>query len=245
MDIKLAGRPFTFKQAFVDDVRSHNINYRNLNKALLIMHSPLDDTVSIDEAGKIFSQAIHPKSFLSLDRADHLLSRKDDSQYAAKVIVNWAMRYLDISESEKTISQGIIASSETDRGFLCQVQANGHHFFADEPTSYGGSNLGPSPYDLLGSALATCTAMTLNMYARHKKIDLKSVQVHVDHSRIYADDCSDCDKGTGKVDLFSRRISLEGDLSSEQEARMLQIADKCPVHKTLENEIKISTDWSK
>lgn len=241
-NIELAGRPFEFKQAFVDDVRSHNINYRNLNKALLIMHSPHDDTVSVDEAGKIFTQAMHPKSFLSLDGADHLLSRKNDSQYVAKVLVNWAMRYIDCSESDDTISQGITANSKTDHGFLCQVQANGHQFLADEPTSYGGTNLGPSPYDLLGSALATCTAMTLNMYARHKKIDLQSVQVKVDHSRIHANDCNDCDKESGKVDFFNRSISLEGNLSVAQQARMLEIADKCPVHKTLENEIKIGTE---
>ena len=134
------------------------------------------------------------------------------------------------------------AIAETKRGFLCEVEAAGHKFIADEPLSFGGTNLGPSPYDFLGAALATCTAMTLNMYARHKKIDLNSVDVKVDHSRVHADDCVDCEKSAGKVDVFSRVIRLDGNLSLEQKTRMLQIADRCPVHKTLENEIKITTE---
>lgn len=137
------------------------------------------------------------------------------------------------------------ASANTKQGFLCQINANGHHLIADEPLSVGGKNLGPSPYDLLGSALATCTAMTLNMYARHKKIDLEKVQVTVDHDRIHAQDCSDCEKQSGKIDVFNRRIILQGHLSTDQETRMLQIADRCPVHKTLENEIKITTEIDK
>jgi len=241
-DVKLAGRPFTFKQEFVDDVLSHQINYRDLRKALMIMHSPLDDTVSVDEAGKIFSQAMHPKSFVSLDGADHLLSNAQDSQYAAQVLASWATRYIEINASSNVENQGVLASAKTAQGFLCQVNANGHRLIADEPRAMGGTNLGPSPYDLLGSALATCTAMTLNMYARHKKIDLQKVDVLVDHSRLHAEDCVDCEKSAGKVDVFNRAITLEGNLSAEQQARMLQIADRCPVHKTLENEIKITTE---
>jgi len=241
-DVKLAGRPFKFKQGFVEDVRSHEIDYRNLRKALMVMHSPLDDTVSVDEAGKIFSQALHPKSFVSLDGADHLLSSKQDSQYAAEVLASWAMRYIELVDVNKPAEQGVSARAKTNEGFLCKVNANGHHLLADEPISFGGTNLGPSPYDFLGSALATCTAMTLNMYARHKKIQLHNVEVKVDHSRIHAEDCVDCEKSAGKVDVFNRAITLEGNLSPEQEVRMLQIADRCPVHKTLENEIKITTE---
>ena len=241
-DVTLAGRPFKFKQSFVDDARAHDINYRQLRKALMVMHSPQDDTVSIDEAGKIFSQALHPKSFVSLDGADHLLSKKQDSQYVAEVLASWAMPYLVLETADDSAEQGVSASAVTKQGFLCQLNANGHSLIADEPISMGGSNLGPSPYDFLGSALASCTAMTLNMYARHKKIDLHNVDVSVEHSRIHADDCSDCEKTEGKVDVFHRRITLTGNLSSEQEARMLHIADRCPVHKTLENEIKITTE---
>ena len=207
----------------------------------MIMHSPQDDTVSVNEAGKIFSQALHPKSFVSLDGADHLLSRKQDSQYVAQVLASWAMRYIDAVETETVDDHAVTATAKTDQGFLCQVTASGHELIADEPLSMGGTNLGPSPYDFLGAALATCTAMTLNMYARHKKIDLDRVQVKVDHRRIHAQDCVDCEKSDGKVDVFNRDIRLEGELSEAQYARMLQIADRCPVHRTLENEIKITT----
>ncbi len=241
-DVNLAGRQFKFKQEFVDDVRDQEIDYRNLRKALMVMHSPHDDTVSVDEAGKIFSQALHPKSFVSLDGADHLLSKKHDSQYVGKVLASWAMRYIDAPQESEHDEHGVSASADTDRGFLCELNANGHSLIADEPVSMGGTNLGPSPYDFLGSALASCTAMTLNMYARHKKIDLKKVGVKVDHSRIHADDCVDCEKTAGKVDVFNRVITLEGNLSPEQEHRMLEIADRCPVHKTLENEIKITSE---
>ena len=241
--VRLAGREFTFKQAFVDDVRSHDLNHRELRKALMVMHSPQDDTVSIDEAGKIFSSAMHPKSFVSLDNADHLLSDKRDSLYVGEVLASWAIRYVDHNQEDVAgITQGVSAIAETKRGFLCDVEAGGHQFIADEPLSFGGTNLGPSPYDFLGAALATCTAMTLNMYARHKKIDLNSVDVMVDHSRVHADDCVDCEKSAGKVDVFNRVIRLDGNLSLEQKTRMLQIADRCPVHKTLENEIKITTE---
>lgn len=243
-EVKLAGRPFKFKQNFVDDVRRHEIDYRSLRKALMVMHSPQDDTVSVDEAGKIFSQALHPKSFVSLEDADHLLSKKHDSQYAAEVLASWAARYIDAAPVAVNPEQGVSASANTNQGFLCKVNANGHSLIADEPLSMGGTDLGPSPYDFLGSALATCTAMTLNMYARHKKIDLQNVDVKVDHSRIHAEDCVDCEKSAGKVDVFNRAITLQGNLSPEQEARMLQIADRCPVHRTLENEIKITTELS-
>lgn len=243
-EVKLAGRPFKFKQSFVDDVRGHEIDYRGLRKALMVMHSPQDDTVSVDEAGKIFSQALHPKSFVSLESADHLLSKKHDSQYAAEVLASWATRYIESAPVMVSAESGVNASANTKQGFLCEVSANGHNLIADEPLSMGGTNLGPSPYDFLGSALATCTAMTLNMYARHKKIDLTHVEVKVDHSRIHAQDCVDCEKSAGKVDVFNRAITFKGNLSSEQKARMLQIADRCPVHKTLENEIKITTELS-
>ncbi len=239
--VDLAGRKFTFKQSFVDDVKDQQVDYRGLRKALMVMHSPQDDTVSIDEAGKIFSKALHPKSFVSLDGADHLLSNKKDSQYASEVLASWALRYLDLDAQVVDAEQGILVKAKTDQGFICDINANGHQLIADEPKNVGGKNLGPSPYDFLGSALASCTAMTLNMYARHKKIDLTEVSVNVDHDRIHASDCVDCEKADGKVDVFNRAITLEGNLTEEQRERMLQIADRCPVHKTLENEIKITS----
>lgn len=238
-NINLAGRPFKFKQEFVDDAKQHEINYRGLRKALMVMHSPTDDTVSPDEASKIFSRAMHPKSFVSLDNADHLLSRTEDAQYAGDVLSSWAMRYLEPQINETEVAHGVLVSANTEQGFLCKVLASGHQLVADEPIAVGGTNLGPSPYDYLAAALGSCTAMTLNMYARHKKIDLDKVSVDVTHNRIHAKDCVDCEKSNGQVDVLKRSISLEGNLTDEQRKRMLEIADRCPVHKTLENEIKI------
>lgn len=240
-DVKLAGRAFTFKQEFVENVRGHEIDYRQLDKALMVMHSPVDDTVSVDEAGKIFSSALHPKSFVTLDKADHLLSNKSDSQYAGQVLASWAMPYIESMNLENEVDDGVHLSARTKQGFLCKVSASGHQLIADEPLSMGGTNLGPTPYDYLGIALGSCTAMTLNMYARHKKIALDKVSVGVEHSRVHADDCVDCEKQSGQVDVLKRIITLEGDLTAEQQTRMLQIADRCPVHKTLENEIKVET----
>jgi uncharacterized OsmC-like protein/alpha/beta superfamily hydrolase len=240
-EVDLAGRAFTFKQEFVDDIRQHSIDLKKLGKALMVMHSPIDDTVSIDQAGSIFSQAMHPKSFVTLDKADHLLANAEDSQYAGKLLASWAMRYIETIENKNLASEGVISNAKTAQGFLCNINANGHHLVADEPLSVGGTNLGPSPYDYLATALGTCTAMTLNMYARHKKLDVSDVSVTVEHNRIHADDCVDCEKQAGQIDVFTRKISIEGNLDEAQSQRMLQIADRCPVHKTLENEIKIET----
>ncbi len=242
-EVSLAGRQFSFKQGFVEDVIDYEIDYRRLRKALLVLHSPIDDTVNVDEAGKIFGAALHPKSFVSLDAADHLLSNTDDAKYAANVISTWVERYLEPVAMNES-AEGVTVTANTKQGFLCRVEASGHNLAADEPVSMGGTNLGPSPYDFLGAALGSCTAMTLNMYARHKKIDLQSVAVEVNHSRIHAEDCSECESSGGKVDVLSRSIHLEGNLSAEQRKRILQIADRCPVHRTLENEIRITSELS-
>lgn len=240
-EVNLAGRAFTFKQGFVDDIRQHQIDYKKLGKALMVMHSPIDDTVSIDQAGKIFSQAMHPKSFVSLDKADHLLTRTEDSQYVGKVLASWALRYIDLLPAAQVFQEGVLVSAKTAQGFLNNINANGHQLVADEPIALGGTNLGPSPYDLLASALGSCTAMTLNMYARHKNLDVSEVLVQVKHERIHAQDCVDCETQVGKIDVFKREISIQGKLDEAQHQRMLEIADRCPVHKTLENEIKIET----
>jgi len=238
-DVNLAGRPFKFKQNFVDDVRKHSIDYRNLRKALMVMHSPIDDTVSIDEAAKIFSKALHPKSFVTLDDADHLLKEVEDAQYAADVLSAWALKYIQLAEMDVDTGHAVVSKALTKNGFITSVQTGRHQFLADEPINFGGKDLGPTPYDLLGAALGTCTAMTLNMYARHKKLPLESVTVDVKHTRIHANDCEDCEKTDGKVDVLNRAIELEGDLDEKVRQRMLEIADRCPVHRTLENEIKV------
>jgi len=246
-DVQLAGRTFTFKKAFVDDARAYKVNIGKLETPLLVMHSAEDSTVSIDEAGKIYKQAKHPKSFVSLDGADHLLSQADDSRYASKVLATWASRYISSDDDEagnaetQSANENVVISAKTNQGFLTTVNANGHKVLVDEPIKVGGSNLGPTPYDYLSVALGSCTTMTINMYARHKKIPLDKVSVEIGHHKIHADDCLDCESKDTKVDVFSRELSFEGDLTDAQRQRMLEIADKCPVHKTLHNEIKITT----
>lgn len=243
-DVDLAGREFTFKQDFVSDLNKHDINYKTLRAALAIFHSPIDETVSVNEASTIFGQALHPKSFVSLDKADHLLSKKDDAIYVGEALLAWVKRYIDVNPvaQQNPAQTGVTTSAKTEAGFLCDINANGHSFIADEPIKVGGKNLGPTPYDFLGAALGTCTAMTLNMYARLKKLPVKEVTVHVEHDRIHADDCVDCEKQNGQIDVFTRAITIEGDLDQAQRDRMIEIADRCPVHKTLENEIKVETE---
>lgn len=246
--VQLAGRPFKIKKDFVEDARAQSVceNIASLRKALLVMHSPVDEFVGIDQASMIYEQAKHPKSFVSLDNADHLLSSEHDSYYAAKVLAIWASRY--IGSKAKTVATAsfvegasVVSGNKSD-GFLVGINANGHRLIGDEPKSAGGTNLGPTPYDLLGSALASCTTMTLNFFARRESMPLEHVDVTVRHDQIHAKDCSDCQKPSGKIDRFSREIRLSGNLDDEQRALLLKIADRCPVHKTLENEIKIVSE---
>ena len=242
-EVRLAGRPFTIRREFIRDVQEARLLGRldELRTALLVLHSPIDDTVSIDQASEIFLHARHPKSFVSLDQADHLLSREADSRYAARVIAAWAARYLGSAEdSGKGKPSGeVTATAELEDGFLTFLDADGHALLADEPESYGGTDRGPDPYDLLASSLAACTAMTMNFYARREKIPLQDNSVTVTGDRIHAKDCEDCESTDGKVHVFSRTISLRGELSDEQRQDLLRVADKCPVHKTLEAEIRV------
>lgn len=249
--IKLAGRPFTFKQDFVDDVYNHKIDLAGLRKALMVMHSPVDDTVSISQAETIYTSAKHPKSFITLDDADHLMSQQKDSMYAGHVLATWARRYIDVAEdkTEQTNSDDkVTVTAQTSEGFLNRIRVNGHQLIADEPESVGGKNLGPTPYDFLSTALGTCTAMTLNMYARRKKLDVSKVIVNVSHDKVHAEDCETCSKDgktddkSAKIDKFHRSIIIEADISDQQRQRMLEIADLCPVHKTLHSESIIETE---
>lgn len=219
----------------------------DLRKALLVVHAPLDDVVDIDNASTLFVAAKHPKSFVSLDRADHLLSHADDSSYAGRVLAAWASRYLPAEEEDDALSAepGEVYARTTIDSFATDVRAGHHSFVADEPIAVGGTDTGPTPYDLLAAALATCTSMTLKMYARHKKLDLRSATVRVTHGRIHAEDCEDCSKHEGMIHQFRRQLRLVGDLDNEQRQRMLEIADRCPVHKTLHDEIKIRTQLAR
>jgi uncharacterized OsmC-like protein len=237
---------FRVKEQFLDDLSQHDLPgaISGLRKALLVMHAPLDAVVEVDNASLMFAAAKHPKSFVSLDKADHLLSNEDDSRYVGQVLASWSARYLPAADEPQDalepVAGAVVARTFID-GFRTDVVAGNHSFVADEPLSAGGSDLGPTPYDLLSAALATCTTMTLKMYASLKKIDLKSVRVEVSHGRIHAEDCSDCESTSGKIDEFQRVLALQGDMTEEQRQRMLEIANRCPVHKTLHGEIKVRT----
>ncbi|MEM9140513.1 MAG: alpha/beta fold hydrolase, partial [Pseudomonadota bacterium] len=244
-EVTLAGRTFTIGQQFVDDVQAAKLDgvLADLHKALLVLHAPLDATVGVENAAAIFTAAKHPKSFVTLDDADHLLTRAEDADYAAEIIAAWSRRYLDLAEPEAAtgLADGAVRSSEADpAGFLQDISSGTKHALADEPKSVGGTDLGFTPYQLLSAGLAACTSMTVRMYARRKGWPLEHITVDVDHGKVHASDCADCETAEGKIDTFTRRIRLTGpDLTPDQRTRMMEIADRCPVHRTLEAEIKV------
>ena len=240
--INLGGSDFTIKKQFLEDLENKPLTeiVNHFGKALLILHTPQDTVVNISNAGDIFKAARHPKSFVSLDGADHMLSKKEDAQYAGNIISGWAARYLYIpKEEEVSSSKDVAASLDREDKFTTYLKLGDHSFIADEPEKFGGQNFGPSPYQYISAALAACTAMTIQMYARRKEWNVSNVTVHVNHSKEYALDCEDCDKDSAKLDTLSREISLEGELSGEQKNRLLEIADRCPVHKTLQSKTQI------
>lgn len=244
-EVSLAGRPFTIGRDFVDDVAGAALSdaIKHLGKALLIMHAPRDETVGIENATNIFVAARHPKSFVTLDDADHLVTRANDAEYAAEVIAAWSARYLDLRPPAPPpgAPEGIVRVSEADEsGFLQDVNAGPkHHILADEPEAYGGTNKGMTPYGFLSAGLGACTSMTIRMYARRKGWPLEHVSVDVSHDKVHGQDA-----GTGeaaKIDGFRREIRLRGALDDTQRQRLLEIADKCPVHRTLESGAQVTT----
>jgi putative redox protein len=244
VEVQLAGRPFRIKREFLDDVAEQRIEdcLANLRKALLVFHSPTDDIVGIENASRIFTTAKHPKSFVSLAGADHLLSKKDDAVYVANVIAAWAERYLEQPAERSDEQVGIVLVRETGGGkFQQEIMSGPHRFLADEPVKAGGLDSGPGPYDLLLASLGACTSMTLRLYADNKKLSLDRVSVRLTHNRIHAEDCLNCETKEGMIDRIDRNITLEGELSADERKRLLEIADKCPVHRTLESEIEIRT----
>jgi putative redox protein len=246
-EVDLAGRKFTIRKEFLDDIAMQKITdaVAGLKRALLVMHAPADATVSIDHASAIFLAARHPKSFVSLDTADHLLTRRDDARYAATVLAAWASRYLPVAPAAASEPQGprdTVVVTETKAGkFQQRVTIGPHRLIADEPVESGGMDSGPTPYDLLLAGLGACTSMTLRLYADAKGLPLTRVSVSLQHSKIHATDCAECATKDGKIDRIERVIDVEGELDDTARAKLLEIADKCPVHRTLHGELSIPT----
>ncbi|MEM7499228.1 MAG: bifunctional alpha/beta hydrolase/OsmC family protein [Pseudomonadota bacterium] len=252
-EVTLGGRKFTVAEGFVADVEKARLDgtLGKLRAALMVLHAPLDAQVGIENAAEIFTKAKHPKSFVSLDDADHLLSRAQDSEYAADVIATWASRFAgrfpDKAEAEgpadPAVPEGVTRSTEASReGFLQNVSMGGHRMLADEPKRLGGAGAGPTPYQFLSAALATCTSMTVRMYARRKGIALNHVSVDVTHAKEHETDCEHCEEQGAKIDVFRRTVSIIGELSGAERARLLEIADRCPVHRTLEAGARVITE---
>ena len=244
-EVQLAGRGFRIRREFLEDIQGQRLEeaITRLKRPLLIFHGPRDQLVGIENASAIFTAATHPKSFISLDDADHLLSRREDARYVAKVLVAWASRYLSAdARAESGPPEGTVEVAETGAGRFAQVVRAGRHVLcADEPASVGGDDSGPGPYDYLLAGLGSCSSMTLRMYVERKGWPLERVVVRLRHGRIHAKDCEDCETKEGKVDRIEREIELQGALDDEQRRRLLEIAERCPVHQTLTSETKIVT----
>jgi uncharacterized OsmC-like protein/fermentation-respiration switch protein FrsA (DUF1100 family) len=246
VEVRLAGRPFRIRREFLGDVAEQRLQdcLANLRKALLVFHSPTDDFVGIENASRIFTAARHPKSFVSLDNADHLLSKKVDAIYVADVIAAWANRYLDqakdVARAESEAGEVMVRETRVGK-FQQEIMSGPHRFLADEPVKLGGLDSGPGPYDLVLAGLGACTSMTMRLYAERKQLPLDRVTVRLSHNKIHAEDCENCETRTGMIDRIERVISMEGALDPEDRKRLMEIADKCPVHRTLTSEIDIRT----
>ncbi len=248
-EVAIGHRTFTVKKQFIDDISAVKLNSEiaEIDLPLLIMHSPDDTVVTISNAEQIFAEASYPKSFVALDGADHLMSNLEVAEYAGDVLASWADQYVPdhVGSSDDVIvaaSEGEVVVAERGTGAFAQVVrvADRHALLADEPIGIG-DDTGPAPYDLLLAALGTCTSMTVRMYANRKGWPLEDVAVRLSHSKVHADDCANCESDSGKVDVIERELVIEGPLDDEQRARLLEIADRCPVHRSLHDETHIST----
>ena len=244
--VSLGGRPFVIRKSFVDDARAQNVNaiLPNLRRALLVMHAPHDKIVDISNAEKIFVPAKHPKSYISLDDADHLLSRRDDALYAGMVMAAWAARYLPSrtdAQSEEGGKGDVVVTESGDGKYAQTINVGRHWLRADEPQSVGGDDSGLTPYQLLSASIGACTSMTIRMYADRKKWSIGRISVRVHHEKIHAKDCAECENKEGRVDRIEREIEVEGELTTEQRERLLEIADKCPVHRTLHSPVIVTS----
>jgi uncharacterized OsmC-like protein/fermentation-respiration switch protein FrsA (DUF1100 family) len=248
VEVSLAGRPFHISSEFLDDIAEHGLmaHVANLHKALLIMQSPTDDTVSIDNATRLFVAARHPKSFVSLAGADHLLTGKRDAAYVADVIAAWATRYLDPLTSEQVADLGeaprmVVVRETRNSKFQQTISIGPHRLLADEPVAAGGEDTGLGPYDFVLAGLGACTSMTMRLYAERKSLPLERTTVTLKHGKIHAQDCAECETKAGMLDQIDLVIAMEGDLDAEQRKKLMEIADKCPVHRTLTSEVRIVT----
>ena len=248
-EVTIAGRSFCIRKEFLADIEGHKLGaaIAGLRKALLVFHAPRDEIVGIENAERIFKAARHPKSFVSLDDADHMLSRKEDAHWVAGVLSGWATRYMrpevtGAADADAKVGHGEVIVEETGDGrFTQRVIAGRHELKADEPKSVGGDDSGPGPYDYLLAALGACTSMTIRMYADRKEWPLEQVSVRLRHKKIHAEDCAECETRDGRVDWIDRDITLSGPLDQAQKDRLLEIADKCPVHKTLHAETIVAS----
>jgi putative redox protein len=244
-EIHLGGRPFRVRRELLDNLVEEHLKgvLERLHRALLIFHSPVDNVVGLDHARRLFEMARHPKSFISLDAADHLLSRERDARYVGEMLAVWAGRYLETKpeETPEIGVEGEVLVVGGAQGLAQEIVAHQHRFVADEPEAVGGTGLGPTPYDLLLGALGACTSMTLRLYADRKAIPLEGVRVRLRHAKIHAVDCARCEVKEGKIDRIDREIEILGALTEAQRLRLLEMADRCPVHRTLESRIEVVT----
>ncbi len=254
--VNLGGRRFRIRKQFVDDIRNTKINnLSRLKKAHLIMHAPFDAIVSISEAEKIYQAASHPKSFVSLDDADHLLTRNSDAEYVASIIASWSARFLHYPDNEtqqsehasamtgnEAVAPGVVQAAEIDQRFAISLATDKHTWRADEPQSVGGTDTGPDPYDLLLSSVGACTAMTVRMYAERKGWPLDDIEISLKHQRRYDKDCAECEEKPQQIDEISRELRFSGNLTPEQTGRLMEIADRCPVHRTLTSNLRITSE---
>lgn len=243
--VTIGGRPFEIDRQFVDDLEQKPLEtfLKNMKKSLLILHSPQDQIVEINQAQEIYQRAFHPKSFISLDGADHLLKKEKDAIYVGQVIASWSARYVSHEEKKENQTKGnpVMVRLSEGPGYTTEIKTPHHHLIADEPLEVGGQNLGPNPYDFLMASLGSCTAMTLKMYAARKKWELKEVRVYLNHEKVHLMDSENVEEANAKVSQFTRILELEGDLDQVQRNRLLEIANRCPVHRTLEEDILIQT----
>ena len=247
VEVNIGGRPFKINQEFVDDFDKTDLPEitKSLRKPILIMHAPFDKVVGIENAHQLYLAAHHPKSFISLNDADHLLLENKDSKYVGNLIGAWVQGYFDTRDNEMLDTEGeqlVAHLNLLDDNFTTSIQTAKHTIIADEPESIGGDDFGPSPYDLLSAALASCTVMTLKLYADRKKWDLQEVYAYITYSRKHSDDLQlDVEKPT-RFDHLSKKLKFVGNLDDEQREKLKEIASKCPVHKTLLSEIIIETE---